>query len=36
LRRAFEHIAAHREHVWLTTPGAIAAHAAGLPDGIVP
>jgi allantoinase len=36
LRRALEHIAAHREQLWLTTPGAIAAHAAGLPAGTVP
>ena len=27
LRRALEHIAAHRDDVWLTTSGEIAAHA---------
>ena len=31
LRRAFEHITAAREHIWLTTPGAIAEHYCGLP-----
>ncbi|GEP05258.1 polysaccharide deacetylase family protein [Methylobacterium oxalidis] len=31
LRRALRHIAERREAVWLTTPGAIAEHAAGLP-----
>ena len=36
LRRIFEHIARHRDSIWLTTPGAIADHVAGLPDGIVP
>jgi allantoinase len=36
LRRALEHIAAHRDQLWLTTPGGIAAHAAALPAGIVP
>ena len=30
LRQALEHIARHRDGVWLTTAGAIAAHAAGL------
>ena len=28
LRRALQHIAAHRSQLWLTTPGAIAAHVA--------
>jgi allantoinase len=36
LRRALEHIAAHRDQLWLTTPGALAAYAAALPDGVVP
>ncbi len=36
LRRALEHIAAHRDQIWLTTPSAIAAHAAALPDVTVP
>jgi allantoinase len=27
---------AHREEIWLTTPGAIARHCASLPAGIVP
>lgn len=30
LRRALEHIAAARDEVWITTPGAIAGHVAGL------
>ncbi len=37
LRRAIEHIAGRADdRVWLTTAGAIAAHAAALPAGIVP
>jgi len=36
LRRALTHVARQREGVWMTTAGAIAAHAAGLPPGIVP
>ncbi|MFI5000777.1 MAG: polysaccharide deacetylase family protein [Reyranellales bacterium] len=36
LRRALGHIAARREAVWMTTPGAIARHCAGLAAGIVP
>ncbi len=37
LDRAFRHIAKHAdERVWLTTTGAIAAHAATLPAGTVP
>jgi peptidoglycan/xylan/chitin deacetylase (PgdA/CDA1 family) len=36
LKRALRHIAAQRETIWLTTPGAIARHCAGLPAGIVP
>ncbi len=34
-RRLVEHIAAHREQVWLTRPGAIAAHARALPEGLI-
>jgi allantoinase len=36
LKRALKHIAASRQSVWLTTPGEIARHCAGLPVGIVP
>jgi allantoinase len=36
LKRALRHIAAHREEIWLTTPGAIARHCASLPAGVVP
>jgi peptidoglycan/xylan/chitin deacetylase (PgdA/CDA1 family) len=36
LRRALQHVAAHRDGAWITTAGAIAAHAAALPPGIVP
>jgi peptidoglycan/xylan/chitin deacetylase (PgdA/CDA1 family) len=36
LRRALSHVAAHRDDVWLTHPGAIARHVAGLPPGTVP
>ncbi|MFN3854384.1 MAG: polysaccharide deacetylase family protein [Phreatobacter sp.] len=36
LRRALAHIAAHRDRVWITTAGAIAAHVAALPEGTVP
>ena len=36
LRRALAHIASHRESIWITTAGAIAAHCAALPQGIVP
>jgi hypothetical protein len=35
LRRALTHIAAHRERIWLTTAGAIAAHVRSLPAGSV-
>ena len=35
LRRAIEHIAAHRDQIWLTRPGEIAQHVANLPDGVV-
>jgi len=36
LKRALRHIAAHRDAIWLTTPGAIARHCASLPARIVP
>jgi allantoinase len=36
LRRILNHIVAHRDDIWLTTPGAIAEHVIGLPAGIVP
>ena len=36
LRRALSHILRHRDEVWLTTPGEIARHCMGLPDGTVP
>jgi len=38
LRQALRHVLDHpgMEHVWITRPGDIAAHAAGLPKGIVP
>ena len=36
LKRALKHIAQHRDAIWLTTPGAIARHCAGLPAGTVP
>jgi hypothetical protein len=36
LRRALQHIAAHRDVVWITTAGAVAAHAMALPAGTVP
>jgi peptidoglycan/xylan/chitin deacetylase (PgdA/CDA1 family) len=36
LRRALQHVAAHRDDVWLTHPGAIARHIASLPAGSVP
>jgi peptidoglycan/xylan/chitin deacetylase (PgdA/CDA1 family) len=36
LRRALQHIANHAEQIWLTHPGAIAAHIQTLPAGIVP
>ncbi len=36
LRRALAHIAAHRDTLWITTPGAIAAHCLALPAGTVP
>lgn len=36
LKRALRHIAAQRDAIWLTTPGAIARHCISLPAGIVP
>jgi peptidoglycan/xylan/chitin deacetylase (PgdA/CDA1 family) len=36
LRRALAHINAHRERIWMTTAGAIAAHCIALPPGMVP
>ena len=36
LRRAFRHIARHREQIWLTRPGEICRHIESLPAGIVP
>jgi hypothetical protein len=36
LKRALRHIAAHREEIWLTTPGAIGRYCATLPQHIVP
>lgn len=36
LRHILEHIDAHRDRIWLTTPGAIADHVAALPPGTVP
>ena len=34
-RRAMDHILAHRDDVWITTPGEVARHCEGLPEGIV-
>src|SRR6516225_5263487 len=36
LRRALKHIMAHRDALWITTPGEIARYCEGLPKGIVP
>jgi allantoinase len=36
LRRALTHVAKHRERIWLTTAGAIAAHVWALPAGTAP
>ena len=36
LRRAVGHILSHREDIWLTTPGQVAAHVMALPKGVVP
>ncbi len=35
LRRVLQHIKAHGDRVWLTTPGKIAEHVKRLPDGIL-
>ena len=36
LRRAFEHIARHRDRIWLTRPGDICRHVESLPPGTLP
>lgn len=36
LRRALGHILKHRDELWITTPGEIAAYCKGLPKGIIP
>ena len=36
LRRALQHIAGHRDRVWLTRPRDICTHIEGLPKGVVP
>lgn len=36
LRKVLQHVAAHRDDVWFTHPGAIARHVASLPAGAVP
>ena len=36
LRRVMQHILKHRDEIWLTQPGQIAAHVAALPAGVVP
>jgi peptidoglycan/xylan/chitin deacetylase (PgdA/CDA1 family) len=36
LRRAMQHILAHRDRIWLTQPGDIARHIQSLPAGTVP
>ena len=36
LRRALEHVLAHRERIWLARPGEVARHVANLPPGLVP
>ena len=36
LRRVMQHILAHRNEIWLTHPGRIAAHIQALPVGTVP
>ena len=35
LRRALSHVLAHRDEVWLTTPGEIARYCMDLPDGVL-
>jgi len=36
LKRFFAHLDRYRDRIWLTRPGDVAAHIAGLPPGIVP
>ena len=36
LRAALEHIAEHRDDVWLARPEDVAAHVMSLPEGTVP
>jgi hypothetical protein len=36
LRRALKHIMAHKDALWLTTPGEIARYCESLPKGTVP
>jgi hypothetical protein len=36
LRRALAHLATHRDRIWLTRAGDIAAHIRALPAGVVP
>ncbi len=36
LRRALQHILAHRDQLWITRPGAVFDHIASLPPGTVP
>ena len=36
LRRALRHIMAHKDALWITTPGEIARYCEGLPKGTVP
>ena len=36
LKRALRHIVSRGDEIWMTTPGAIAAHCAALPAGTVP
>ncbi len=36
LRRALEHVVAHRSDIWLTRPGEIYYYVTGLPEGTVP
>jgi allantoinase len=36
LRRALVHISKHRDHAWLTRPGAIAEHIERLPAATLP
>ena len=35
-RGAVRHILEHRDELWITTPGEIARHCAGLPNGTIP